>query len=191
MLICLMPCLLHSPSVMPLPLLCWLQPLRVSLLYETAPAHVLDQPPFLNAALLGRTDLPPLNLLYNIKQIEKAAGRDPQGARWGPRQLDLDIIFYGSEPTEHESLSVPHPRWQDRGFVKAPVADLLQPEDVQRGFIHEPQGMGSVVGRLKQAVQLWEDEGGEALVRWEGRRGCDCGAAGGNGVMGGGNGGMG
>jgi 2-amino-4-hydroxy-6-hydroxymethyldihydropteridine diphosphokinase/dihydropteroate synthase len=146
--------------------LCHLQPLRVSLLYETAPEHVTDQPAFLNAALLGRTDLPPLNLLYNIKRIEKASGRDPQGPRWGPRSLDLDIIFYGADTTDHESLSIPHPRWQERGFVKAPIADLLQPEDVKRGFIHEAQGPGSVVGPLKRAVQLWEAEGGEQQVGW-------------------------
>lgn len=51
------------------------QVLRVSLLYETSPMYVLEQAPFLNAAVLGRTDLSPLQLLYHLKQIEKAAGR--------------------------------------------------------------------------------------------------------------------
>ncbi len=87
-----------------------LQVLRVSLLYETAPVHVLDQPSYLNAAVLARTDLPPLQLLYNLKQIEKAAGRDLAGLRWGPRPLDLDIVFYGSNHVDHESLTIPHER---------------------------------------------------------------------------------
>jgi 2-amino-4-hydroxy-6-hydroxymethyldihydropteridine diphosphokinase len=86
--------------------------LRTSLLYETAPMHVTEQPAFINAAVLARTDLPPLQLLYGVKQIEKAAGRDlATGQRWGPRPLDLDIIFYGPQRIDHESLTVPHPRW--------------------------------------------------------------------------------
>jgi len=85
--------------------------LRVSLLYETAPAHVVEQPSFLNAAVLARTDLAPLQLLYNVKQMEKAAGRDLMGGiRHGPRPLDLDIIFYGDGSVSHESLTIPHER---------------------------------------------------------------------------------
>lgn len=87
------------------------QVLRLSMLYETAPMHVVDQPTFLNAAVLGRTDVQPLQLLYNLKQIEKLAKRDlTSGMRWGPRPLDLDIIFYGSAEVNHESLTVPHVR---------------------------------------------------------------------------------
>jgi 2-amino-4-hydroxy-6-hydroxymethyldihydropteridine diphosphokinase len=55
-----------------------LQVLRVSLLYETAPMYLSEQPPFLNAAVLGHTDLSPLQLLYHLKQIEKAAGEAVQ-----------------------------------------------------------------------------------------------------------------
>jgi 2-amino-4-hydroxy-6-hydroxymethyldihydropteridine diphosphokinase/dihydropteroate synthase len=85
--------------------------LRVSLLYETAPAHVTDQPSFLNAAVLARTDLNPLQLLYNMKQVEKAAGRDLVGGqRHGPRPIDVDIVFYGDEHVDHESLQIPHER---------------------------------------------------------------------------------
>uniref|UniRef100_A0A383VLV9 Pterin-binding domain-containing protein n=1 Tax=Tetradesmus obliquus TaxID=3088 RepID=A0A383VLV9_TETOB len=139
--------------------------LRVSLLYETAPQYVSEQAPFLNAAVLGHTDLSPLQLLYHLKQIEKAAGRDLVGGRrWGPRPLDLDIIFYGSQDLQHEVLSVPHISWQDRAFVKAPIADLLLPEDIARGYIHEPAPQASVLEKLLQAVQQWEAEGGEAQV---------------------------
>ncbi|KAF8071149.1 FPG1 [Scenedesmus sp. PABB004] len=139
--------------------------LRVSLLYETAPMYVSEQAPFLNAAVLGRTDLSPLQLLYHLKQIEKQAGRDlVTGRRHGPRPLDLDIIFYGHNDMSHEALRIPHISWQDRAFVKAPMADLLLPEDIQRGYVAEPAPGASVVDRLLQAVQQWEGEGGEAQV---------------------------
>lgn len=55
-------------------------------------------------------------------------------------------------------------RWQERPFVKAPVADLLLPEDIVRGCIHETHPDGSVMERLLQAVQLWEAEAGEQQV---------------------------
>ncbi|KAI8464202.1 MAG: Dihydropteroate synthase-like protein [Monoraphidium minutum] len=139
--------------------------LRTSLLYETAPMHVTDQPPFINAALLARTDLPPLQLLYHLKQIEKATGRDLQtGQRWGPRPLDLDVIFYGPQAIDHEALTVPHPRWEQRPFVQAPLADLLRPSDLERGFIEEQDPARSALGRLKDAAALWEAGGGEAQV---------------------------
>lgn len=80
----------------PAPLLLRSQVLRTSGLYETTAAYITDQPPFLNAAALARTALPPLQLLEALKAIEAAAGRDLQhGRRWGPRPLDLDIICYG------------------------------------------------------------------------------------------------
>lgn len=85
--------------------------LRTSSLYETAAAYVTDQPSFLNAAALVRTSLPPLALLSALKGLEAAAGRDIAGApRWGPRPLDLDIIFYGCHKVQHGKLDVPHMR---------------------------------------------------------------------------------
>ncbi|KAL4451314.1 hypothetical protein ABPG77_009386 [Micractinium sp. CCAP 211/92] len=100
---------------------------QLSRLYESAPAYVTDQPPFLNAAALVDTALPPLDLLRRLKDIEAQLGRDlsPAAQRWGPRPIDLDIVFYeGLTVTEGETLVVPHPRWQERDFVKAPLADL-------------------------------------------------------------------
>jgi hypothetical protein len=54
--------------------------------------------------------------------------------------------------------------WQDRAFVKAPIADLLLPEDIQRGYIREACPQASVLEKLLTAVQQWEAEGGEAQV---------------------------
>ena len=97
---------------------------RLSSLYESAPVGVTDQSAFLNAVCLAQTALEPLALLDRLKAIEQAAGRRP-GSRWGPRPLDLDILFFGDRVIDCERLTVPHPRIQERGFVLRPLADLL------------------------------------------------------------------
>jgi 2-amino-4-hydroxy-6-hydroxymethyldihydropteridine diphosphokinase/dihydropteroate synthase len=208
-------------------------PLRTSLLYETAPVGGVEQPPYLNAAVLARTDLSALQVLYHAKQIERGAGRDvgpawgggptdgggggnggngggtggngnggssPTGGlpnqwwrggadlssaptpvpmrqpqynlaehpkRWGPRPLDIDIVFYGPGQAGDGPggvLCVPHPRWRERAFVKAPLADLLLPEDERRGYLFESDPRASVLPRLSEAAACWERDGGEALV---------------------------
>ncbi|KAL3160985.1 hypothetical protein ABBQ38_009375 [Trebouxia sp. C0009 RCD-2024] len=103
--------------------------LRQSRLYESAPAYVTDQPRFVNGALAALTSLQPLELLDALKSVEAAFGRDFAGRRFGPRPLDLDIIFYNNQEVQHDRLSIPHPRWQERDFVKAPLADLFAPEE--------------------------------------------------------------
>ena len=96
----------------------------VSSLYDSAPRDSLDQPRFLNAALELETDLSPTDLLRELKRLELALGRDPNGRRWGPRVIDLDILaFDGRCVTEHD-LIVPHPRFHERRFALEPVAEL-------------------------------------------------------------------
>jgi 2-amino-4-hydroxy-6-hydroxymethyldihydropteridine diphosphokinase len=99
---------------------------RVSSLYDSAPRDSLDQPNFLNAALELETDLSPTELLNELKRLELALGRDPQGPRWGPRAIDLDILsFDGRCVTDPEhDLIVPHPRFHERRFALEPVAEL-------------------------------------------------------------------
>ncbi len=91
--------------------------------YETAPKYVTDQPAFLNMAVFGSTLLDPEPLLDGLKSIELALGR-VAGQRFGPRPIDLDILFYGSERIETARLVVPHPRLQERRFVLQPLADI-------------------------------------------------------------------
>lgn len=91
--------------------------------WETPPVPA-DQPPYLNAALIVETELPPLELLAALKRIESAMGRRPE-RRWGPRPLDLDILFYGEERVDLPSLQVPHPRILERAFVLAPLSDVF------------------------------------------------------------------
>ena len=99
---------------------------RVSSLYDSAPRDSLDQPRFLNAALELQTDFEPTDLLNELKRLELALGRDPQGRRWGPRVIDLDILSFDGQcvtDPEHD-LIVPHPRFHERRFALEPVAEL-------------------------------------------------------------------
>jgi dihydropteroate synthase/2-amino-4-hydroxy-6-hydroxymethyldihydropteridine diphosphokinase len=96
---------------------------ELSPVYETAPWGITDQPEFLNMVVTGRTSLDPVSLLHHIKAIEQEMGRK-QAVRWGPRLIDIDILFYGHEVVETEEVDIPHPRLDGRVFVLAPLADL-------------------------------------------------------------------
>lgn len=97
--------------------------IEYSRIYETAPIYVTDQPSFLNAVISGFTDLDPMMLLHTVKDIERQVGRMPT-FRYGPRIVDIDIIFYGNQKIEHPELIVPHPRLAERAFVLCPLADI-------------------------------------------------------------------
>jgi 2-amino-4-hydroxy-6-hydroxymethyldihydropteridine diphosphokinase len=97
--------------------------LAASRIYETPPWGVVDQPAFLNQALRARTGLAPLELLAYLKQLEVDLGRLPS-VRYGPRQIDLDILFYDDQTLDLPGLTIPHPRLAERAFVLVPLADL-------------------------------------------------------------------
>ncbi|MEZ6037767.1 MAG: pantoate--beta-alanine ligase [Planctomycetota bacterium] len=82
------------------------------------------QGPFLNGAAALRTTLPPHALLAVLKELEAAAGRPLPSPPNHPRPLDLDLIFYGDQTIDTASLVVPHPRWHEREFVRAPLREL-------------------------------------------------------------------
>jgi 2-amino-4-hydroxy-6-hydroxymethyldihydropteridine diphosphokinase len=94
--------------------------------YETDPVGPGDQRPYLNAVVRLRTSLEPTELLDWLLDLERRLGRDrSEGAiRWGPRVIDLDVLFYGNLCIETERLVVPHPRIEERAFVLAPMADI-------------------------------------------------------------------
>ncbi len=102
---------------------------RASSLYASAPRDLVDQPEFTNAAVELHTDLEPEALLVALKRIELSLGRDPQGIRYGPRVVDLDILaFDGKCVTDTRlDLIVPHPRLHERRFALEPMAEL-QPD---------------------------------------------------------------
>ncbi len=96
----------------------------VSSLYESAPMYVEDQPPFLNMALVAETALDPAALLALVKGLEAALGRTP-GRRFGPRLVDIDILFYGDAVLSLPDLEIPHPRLAERAFVLRPLAEIV------------------------------------------------------------------
>ncbi|KAL2912186.1 trifunctional dihydropteroate synthetase [Polyrhizophydium stewartii] len=96
-----------------------------SFLYETSPMYVTDQPLFLNACLKVRTALAPHDLLALLKTIEADLGRElNNGVRYGPRPIDLDILFYNHLELNTETLVIPHPRIAEREFVLRPLCDI-------------------------------------------------------------------
>jgi 2-amino-4-hydroxy-6-hydroxymethyldihydropteridine diphosphokinase len=116
---------------------------RVSSVYETEPAYLLDQPRFLNMALRGHTALDPHALLAFLKRIERDMGR-AAGPRYGPRAIDLDILLYDSLALTTAALTIPHPRMAERPFVLAPLAEIA-PELVPPGWNHSIGALAAVV----------------------------------------------
>jgi 2-amino-4-hydroxy-6-hydroxymethyldihydropteridine diphosphokinase len=99
--------------------------IKVSRLYETNPVGgPAGQGKFLNAALKIKTALPPLNLLKSIQRIEQELGRI-KTLRYGPRTIDLDILFYGKRVIRRRELKIPHPRVFQRQFVMRPLLEAL------------------------------------------------------------------
>lgn len=94
-----------------------------SAVYETPPFGYLEQADFLNMVARISTDLSPHDLLRRLQSIEKEMGREKL-IHWGPRIIDLDILFYGQEIVDSESLKIPHPEALNRAFVLVPLADI-------------------------------------------------------------------
>ena len=92
--------------------------------YATEPMDYTDQPWFVNAAIKVVTSLGPHDLLRQLKRVEAAMGRCDTGIRFGPRVLDLDIIFFNDAVIDTPDLVVPHPRMHQRAFVLHPMADI-------------------------------------------------------------------
>lgn len=96
---------------------------KVSSVYETKPVGYLNQPNFLNLVCQIRTDLPPVDLLHFLKQIEQRMGRQPT-FRDGPRPIDIDILLYEDLVLETPEIIIPHPRMAERAFVLVPLAEI-------------------------------------------------------------------
>ncbi len=95
----------------------------VSDLYETAAMGGPPQPDYFNAAVLLLTNLRPRPLLEELLNIEKRQGR-VRTVRWGPRQLDLDLLWVEGTNVDESGLQVPHPRLTERGFALFPLLDV-------------------------------------------------------------------
>jgi 2-amino-4-hydroxy-6-hydroxymethyldihydropteridine diphosphokinase len=98
--------------------------LHVSSITETAPVDVPDdQPPYLNAVVVGETALEPDALLEKLMALELERGRERRSFR-AARTLDLDLILYGDRVIKTPNIEIPHPRFRDREFVLRPLAEL-------------------------------------------------------------------
>ena len=95
-----------------------------SRVYRTEPVDYREQDWFVNVVVRIATRLDPFELLRLLNTLEQMAGRDRTGVRFGPRTLDMDILFYGSRVIDTESLVIPHPRMHKRRFVLQPLCDI-------------------------------------------------------------------
>ncbi|BDV33161.1 2-amino-4-hydroxy-6-hydroxymethyldihydropteridine diphosphokinase [Methylocystis iwaonis] len=94
-----------------------------SRIYRTPPWGVTDQGDFANACAIGETDLSPYELLAAVKTIEADMGREPS-RRWGPRLIDVDILFLGDHTLDDPELTLPHKELFGRGFVLIPLVEI-------------------------------------------------------------------
>jgi 2-amino-4-hydroxy-6-hydroxymethyldihydropteridine diphosphokinase len=100
-----------------------IQILKKSKIYVSKAVGYTDQPDFYNMVLYGRTDLSPEELFNFIKDVEKNAGRVYR-FHWGPREIDIDILFYNDLVYKSDKLNIPHPRLHERDFVLLPLIEL-------------------------------------------------------------------
>ena len=122
--------------------------------YRTEPVDYKDQDWFINYVVKMETVLEPLILLDQLKAIEHHAGRTRDSVRFGPRFLDLDIIFYDEIVMDHPRLVIPHPRMHKRRFVLKPVCDI------------DPHIIHPVLGRTVQSLLADLDETAQRIMEY-------------------------
>lgn len=98
--------------------------IAVSKIYSSKPMGPADQPDYINAVALIRTELRPHQLFSHTCAIEDKHGRTRVGEHWGPRTLDLDILLFGQQKINDDQLVVPHYGLQQREFVIYPLLDI-------------------------------------------------------------------
>ena len=113
-----------------------------STVIETEPWGHADQPDFLNQVVQAETDLAPVALLQALKSIETRLGREPS-FRYGPRRIDLDILYYDDLVRVAPELTIPHPNLHLRDFVLLPLVEIA------------PNWVHPVLKRTN--LELWED----------------------------------
>ena len=125
---------------------------RCSALYETDPVGYEDQPAFLNMAAGLSISLEPEALLEAMLRIEQQLGR-VRDIRWGPRTIDLDLLWMEGIIHDSEKLILPHPRMHERLFVLLPLMDIVLEKD-QELYAFVQQSLGKLDG--KEGIRLWK-----------------------------------
>lgn len=121
----------------------------VSRIIESEPMGEVDQPAFLNMAVGIETAYEPLELLDRLKSLERELGRT-HTRRWGPREIDIDIVLWDDRMVAGGRLTVPHPEFRKRAFVLVPLAeiapDAIDPETGKtvRELLESPETAGAV-----------------------------------------------
>ena len=131
-----------------------------SFLYETEPVYLESQDWFINGVVRVSTDLEPKALFEQLKAIEHDMGRRPGGARFGPRILDLDILFYDDRILRAGSLQIPHPSLHERRFVLRPLCDIA-PELLHPVFGQNAESLLSNLNDEGKQVIQRRHEGGK------------------------------
>ena len=119
-----------------------------SSVYETAPLYLKEQPEFLNMVLGAKTELAARKIFKKIKHIEKDMGRT-HSERFGPRLIDIDLLFYGTETIKEPDLQVPHQELSERAFVLVPFCEIAPK------FLHPV--LGVTISELLSRVSGRED----------------------------------
>ncbi len=127
--------------------------LKFSSLYSSPPMGPQDQPNYVNAVMNIQTDLPAIELLRTLQNIENNFGRDRSVERWGARTLDLDILLYGDQQIDQPDLKIPHIGLSTRAFVLYPLQEIAPDELLIPGK-----------GELKRLVSQCPLDGLEKIV---------------------------
>jgi 2-amino-4-hydroxy-6-hydroxymethyldihydropteridine diphosphokinase len=106
--------------------------LKIAPVYRSSPISPIPQPAYLNTALLADTRMDPWQLLGLAKALELEAGR-MRAARFGPRPLDIDLLFFDDLQVREPELQVPHPRLRQRRFFLAPLAEIAADQSIPPG----------------------------------------------------------
>ena len=108
--------------------------LKVSSIYKTAPVGLVDDgPEFLNAAIEMETELTPLELMNDLRKIERSLGKHRQHRSDRSRKIDLDLLLFGKRRFSAYGLEIPHPRMESRGFVLVPLVEIA-PDAIHPGL---------------------------------------------------------
>jgi 2-amino-4-hydroxy-6-hydroxymethyldihydropteridine diphosphokinase len=125
---------------------------QLSSIYETDAVGNVDQAPFLNMVVEGKTTLNATALLRTTQKIEQELGRR-RVIHWGPRTIDLDILMYNNESVAEQHLVIPHPRMSERAFVLIPLAEIAPDKTIP--------GETKTIRELAYSVQ------GEGVFKWK------------------------
>lgn len=126
----------------------------VSSIYRTPPWGYVEQDFFANACAMGETRLSPLELLAATNAVEIDMGRK-LSVRWGPRLIDIDILFHGDAPFVHAELNLPHKNLFERAFVLVPLAEIAPHLEISG------RAVATAAARFAgEPIEKWDTSGG-------------------------------